>query len=51
MPFLRDKTGFTWETQIGLFCANKPSEVYPNTHPLYPTPYIHSLRTFIYRAF
>jgi hypothetical protein len=26
--------------QIGLFCANKPSEVYPNTLPLYLTPYI-----------
>jgi hypothetical protein len=41
------------ENQIALFCANKPSEVYPNTlppipYPLYPTPYIYSLRTFVY---
>jgi hypothetical protein len=34
--------------QIGLFCANKPSEVYPNTLPHIPYPYIYSLRTFVY---
>jgi hypothetical protein len=31
------------EKQIGLFCANKPSEVYPNT-----LPPIYSLSTFVY---